>query len=60
MDFYLGEPSRPGPEAEMVEQFVDEALPRSCRGENRTVLIEPQIGARRPDIVVVYWNPSIS
>lgn len=52
--------SRPGPEAELVEVFINTSLPPHREGLSRCVFIEPQVGVARPDIVVVYWDPKIA
>lgn len=58
MNHITGTPSRPGPEADLVQHFVDTDLPPAQKGESRLVFIEPQVEASRPDIVVVYWDSS--
>jgi hypothetical protein len=60
MNDILGTPSRPGPEADLVEEFVQTALPPTFDAENRSVFIEPYVQLARPDIVVVYWDPSVT
>jgi hypothetical protein len=60
MDCTRGRPSRLGPEAEMVEAFVETDLPLARFAESRCILIEPHIEISRPDIVIVYWDPSIT
>ena len=60
MDYVQGAPSRPGPEADLVQRFVEASLPPSLKGENQFVFIEPKLGATRPDIVAVYWDSSVA
>lgn len=55
-----GSPSRAGPEATLVQEFVDAGLPGLAEGERRTIFIEPRLGATRPDIVVLDWDPSVT
>lgn len=55
-----GWPCKPGPEAEMVENFINNSLPDPNVNECRTVFIEPKIGTLKPDIVIIFWNPKIS
>jgi hypothetical protein len=57
--YVQGTPSRPGPEADLVEEFINIGLPAPRKGETRSVFIEPRLGMSKPDIVVVYWNSSI-
>lgn len=56
----LGAPTRPGPEADLVLEFVQHVLPKPRDRESSLVFIEPQLERSKPDIVVVYWDPTIS
>jgi len=60
MSYVQGSPSRPGPEADLVQKFVRIALPDPSDGRCRTIFIEPMLATTRPDIVVVDWDPSVS
>jgi hypothetical protein len=60
MSYIQGSPSRPGPEADLVQEFVRIALPNPEDGECRTIFIEPMLRTTRPDIVVVDWDPAAS
>lgn len=60
MDCIKGKTSRPGPEAEMVQDFIQTNLPTTAHKESRCIFIEPYVETSRPDIVVVYWDPSIA
>lgn len=53
-----GSPSRPGPEAELVHQFLEISLDSIDNEMCRTVFIEPILESARPDIVVVDWDVS--
>ena len=53
-------PIRPGPEADLVVRFSSNHLPPPADGEQRIVLFEPAVEFTRPDIVVIYWNPSVA
>lgn len=55
-----GSPSRPGPEAKMVLKFIHTSLKNPDDQTVRTVFIEPPIGAVRPDIVIVDWDPLVT
>lgn len=55
-----GSPSRPGPEAEMVLKFIQTSLENPNDKIARTVFIEPSLGAVKPDIVIVDWNPLVT
>lgn len=46
----------PGPEIELVEEYVKSRLPRPPRGQQMTVFLEPEIESGFPDIVAVYWH----
>jgi len=60
MNDIQGTPSRPGPEADLVWEFVQSAA-LSARGTGFcSVLIEPYLEASRPDIVAVYWDSSVT
>lgn len=56
MNCIQGAPSRPGPEADLVQSFVQVHLPAICPGKSRFTFIEPHVEQSRPDIVVVYWD----
>lgn len=60
MNDIRGSPSRPGPEADLVSEFVDRALPPPRENELCSVFIEPYLEASRPDIVAVYWDSSLT
>jgi len=52
--------SRPGPERDLVESFLDElplSVPRGC---NTTVFCEPRIESGFPDVVVVVWSAAVA
>src|SRR5258705_7157337 len=52
--------SRPGPERDLVELFLDElplAVPKGC---NTTVFCEPRIESGFPDVVVVIWSTAVA
>ncbi len=55
-----GRPSRSGPEADLVMDFIQSSLPEPGDDECRTVFIEPRLGNLRPDIVIIYWDPNIT
>jgi len=59
-DYILGTPSRPGPEADLVQEFVGLTLPEPQNEQHRLVFIEPLIETTRPDIVLVDWDPSVA
>ena len=49
-------PSRPGPETDLVEDFVDRmnvACPRGC---TYTVFVEPRLECGVPDLVIAVWH----
>jgi hypothetical protein len=56
----LGIPSRTGPEADLVQRFVLTSLLELYQEGHRIVFIEPALETKRPDIVLVSWNPSIA
>jgi hypothetical protein len=56
----IGKPSRKGPEADLVMNFIRSSIPLPVNGEFSTIYIEPQLGNLRPDIVIVYWDPKIT
>ena len=60
MTLVQGSPTRAGPEAALVQEFVDAGLPETAEGERRTIFIEPQLGATRPDIVVLDSDPCVT
>lgn len=53
----VGSASRPGPEADLVSEFVTSFKSLQSSDLQTTVLIEPAIAGCRPDIVVVDWDP---
>jgi hypothetical protein len=55
-----GKPSRSGPEADLVMDFIQSSLPEPGDNESMTVFIEPRLGNLRPDIVIIYWDPDIT
>jgi len=55
-----GSPSRPGPEAEMVLKFIQTSIENPNDQIARTVFIEPPLGAVKPDIVIVDWDPLVT
>ena len=46
----------PGPEYELVQEYVASRLPPPPRGQSLTVFLEPEIESGFPDIVAVYWH----
>lgn len=55
----IGTSSRPGPEAELVSDFLDAFDAELAAGEKRTIMIEPRLCGARPDIVIIDWDPSV-
>ena len=52
--------TRPGPEADLVEWFLEEfpvQVPRHCQA---TVLCEPRLESGFPDLVIVIWSSRIA
>lgn len=47
---------RPGPEADLVREYVSAFIPPPPRGQQRSVFIEPRIDSGYPDVVVAYWH----
>jgi len=60
MNYIYGSPARHGPEASLVEQFLATSLPPSQKEVARSVFIEHSLGNYRPDIVVVFWDISVT
>jgi hypothetical protein len=56
MNDIQGRPSRAGPEADLVQEFVECSLMSSPGSERCSVFIEPYLEGSRPDIVAVYWD----
>jgi hypothetical protein len=52
--------ARPGPEAELVRQFLVEARLRASRDCRITIFKEPKLDGAYPDIVMVAWRPSVA
>lgn len=52
--------SRPGPEAQLVQQFLREAQLRAFPDCRITVFKEPKLDSAYPDIVLVAWRPSVT
>ena len=50
--------ARPGPEADLVKEFMGTVLLSPQEGERRIIFIEPKFGVTRPDIVVVDLDPT--
>lgn len=48
---------RPGPEEELVQQFLTTFPMASRRGHRITVFREPRLESGFPDVVVVVWDP---
>ena len=51
---------RPGPEAELVHQFLTQARLRACGDCRITIFIEPKLEGCYPDVVLVAWRPSVT
>ncbi len=51
-----GLPNRPGPEADLVMDFVELLVAHSDIEAQRTIFLEPNILGSRPDILVVDWD----
>jgi hypothetical protein len=52
--------SRPGPERELVQEFLTEmpfSIPRGCRA---TIFCEPRLESGFPDLVIVLWNVAVA
>jgi hypothetical protein len=47
---------RPGPESDLVKQFLDDFRLRVPRGCHVTIFCEPRLASGFPDLVVVIWN----
>jgi hypothetical protein len=47
----------PGPENDMLLEYVQRALPLPGRGEELAVFLEPHLDTGCPDAVAVYWRP---
>jgi hypothetical protein len=53
-------PSRPGPEQELVEEFLDEEPFLTPEGYHATIFCEPRIESGFPDLVIVLWDKSVT
>lgn len=53
-------PSRPGPEAQLVQQFFSESRLRAFPDCRITAFKEPKLEGAYPDIVLVVWRPSVT
>jgi hypothetical protein len=51
---------RPGPEAQLVQQFLSEVRLRAFPDCRITVFKEPKLDVAYPDIVLVAWRPSVT
>jgi hypothetical protein len=47
---------RPGPETDLVKQFLENLRLPMLRGYRATIFCEPRIASGFPDLVVVIWN----
>lgn len=53
-------PNRPGPESQLVQDFLRNLRFAPARNRKVTVFQEPWLGGACPDIVLVIWNPSVT
>lgn len=53
-------PQRPGPEAELVNRYLDSLRVRCPRGCSYSVFVEPKLECGVPDIVIAVWNPGVA
>lgn len=56
----IGSASRPGPEADLVAEFVASFQVSRSKDLSRTVLLEPGVAGSQPDIVIVDWDPEVA
>lgn len=52
--------TRPGPERNLVEAFLEELPLSTPRGCNATVFCEPRIESGFPDLVIVLWSTAVA
>lgn len=55
-----GSTHRPGPESKLVNSFISTMLSSYNDDISRVVFIEPKIGTKRPDIIIVEFDGGIS
>ncbi len=60
MNYIHGTPAKKGHEADLVWEFIQNSLPSTPIGLSRTVFIEPNLCNSIPDIVLVFWDPSVT
>jgi len=56
----IGRPSKRGPEADLVTEFIQSIPTESNNNDCVTVLIEPHVSTLKPDIVIVYWDQTVA
>lgn len=53
-------PSRPGPESQLVQDFLRKLQFTPTQYRNVTIFQEPWLGGGCPDVVLVIWNPAVA
>lgn len=53
-------PARPGPEQKLVQSFLSEEPFSPRHGFNVTIFCEPRIESGFPDLVVVFWDATVT
>lgn len=52
--------STKGEELDLVDRYLDKWLAQSNDHTNLTVFVEPKLQSGYPDVVAVYWDPSVA